>query len=81
MCVSNERLEILTMADTYYNFRYCISRFMSATALSRMDYYLADISEFIFTRKCLIIKASFLLRHLATRLRDCQTLGMSKVGH
>lgn len=69
------------MADTDYYFRYCISRFTSATALSRMDYHLAAISEFIFTRKCLIGKALFLSRHLATRLRDCPTLGMSKVGH
>jgi hypothetical protein len=66
---------------TDYYFRYCISRFTSATASSRMDYHLADISEFTFTKKCLIIKALFLSRHPATRLRDCPTLGTSTVGH
>lgn len=69
------------MVDTNHHFRYCIFRFTSATVLSRMDYHLADISEFIFIRKCLITKASFLSRHPATRLRDCPTFGMSKVGH
>lgn len=81
MLVFDRCSEILPIADTNYHFRYCISRFTSATVLSRMDYHLADISEFIFIRKCLITKASFLSRRPETRLRDCPTLGMSKVVH